>query len=270
MSEINITKKDIRKSYNRWWWTAEMASSFDRQQAVGFCFAMSSILKKLYGDNKEQFSAALKRHMIFFNTMATWGGAILGLSISLEKEKAEGGNVPDDAIISLKTGLMGPLAGIGDSINLATFRVLFFSLAASIGATGNPIAAFIPLVYTVADWYFGLYMTNLGYQVGKKSITTMLESGLIDKIIKAAGILGLFMVGALTAKNVSLSLAPVFVKAGVKTSVQSIVDNICPGLLQLMAVLGCYVYFKKCSQNFGKLVLLILVICLVLSFIGLV
>lgn len=267
MSEL--TKKDISKAYNKWWWTAEMASSFDRQQAVGYCFSMTDILKKIYKD-KDELSQALKRHLTFFNTMATWGGAILGLSISMEEEKAEGAEIPETAITSIKTGLMGPLAGLGDSINLATFRVLFFSLAATVGATGNPIAAFIPLIYTVLDWYFGLRMTHLGYNLGRKSITKMLQSGLIDKVILSAGILGIFMVGALSAKNVAFTLAPSIVKAGEEVTVQSIIDGICPGLLQMLVVWGCFFYYKKYSQKFGRLVLILLVMCLVLALVGLV
>lgn len=269
MAKVELTKRDLRKAYNRWWWTAEISSSFDRQQAVGFCYAMSGILQKLYQD-KQQLSAALKRHLTFFNTMATWGGAILGLSVSMEQEKAVGNDIPDEGITSLKTGLMGPLAGMGDSINLATFRVLFFSLAASIGATGNPVAAFIPLIYTVLDWYFGLYMTNLGYRLGTKSISAMIQSGIIDKVIKAAGILGVFMVGALTSKNVSIALTPVIMRAGEEVSVQSIIDGVCPGFLQLLAVWGCFFYYKKFGQKFGRLILILVALCLVLSLVGLV
>uniref|UniRef100_UPI003AB402A6 PTS system mannose/fructose/sorbose family transporter subunit IID n=1 Tax=Enorma sp. TaxID=1920692 RepID=UPI003AB402A6 len=236
-----ITKQDLRKAYNRFWWVAQTASSFDRMQAVGFCYGMSGILKKVY-DKKEDLSEAMKRHLVFFNTMATWGGAILGLSIGMEQEKAEGKEIDGELIIGLKTGLMGPFASIGDSINLATFRTLFFSVAASIGMTGNPVAALIPLIYTVLDWLFGLYMTNLGYNLGMKSITAMLNSGVIHKVIKAAGILGVFMVGALTAKNASIALAPTFVIGGADTSLQSILDGICPGLIQALAVWGCFFF----------------------------
>ena len=267
--KVEITKKDLRKAWNRYWWVAETGSSFDRRQAVGFCYGMSGCLAKLYLD-KEQRAEAMKRHLLFFNTMATWGGAILGLSISMEQEKSEGADIPEEAIVSLKTGLMGPLAGIGDSINLATFRVLSFSLAASLGLAGNPIAAFIPFIYSIIDWGFGLYMTSFGYMLGIKSITSMIQSGVISKVIKAAGILGVFMVGALTAKNASFALAPTFMLGGNESGLQAILDSICPGLIQMLAVWACFFFYKKIGLKFGRLILIILGVCLVLSLVGLV
>ena len=267
--ESALPKKEIRKAYNRWWWTEIVSRSYDRAHAVGFCNGMSDILAKLY-TKKEDLSAALKRHLVFFNTMGTWGGAILGLSIGMEQEKAAGNDIPGETIVSLKTGLMGPLASLGDSINLATFRVLFYSLAASVGATGNPFAVIIPLIYTVLDWYFGLFMTQMGYRLGLRSITSMLQSGVIDKVIKAAGILGLFMVGALTANNVKFALLPTFIQGGAETSVQSVIDGVFPGFLPMAAVWGCFFYYKKIGTKFGRLILGILVGCMLLALVGIV
>lgn len=122
-----LNKKDITKAYIRWWWTAEISNSFERMQAVAVCATMGPILQKLY-KNKEDLVAALKRHLIFFNSQAIWGGLIHGTAIAMEEEKAMGQEIPDEVITGIKTGLMGPLAGIGDTLDWGTMQTLFTAI----------------------------------------------------------------------------------------------------------------------------------------------
>lgn len=73
-------------------------------------------LEKLYGKETQELKEACKRHMEFFNTEPNVGGCILGITLALEEQKANGEDVDEEMISSIKTGLMGPLAGIGDTI----------------------------------------------------------------------------------------------------------------------------------------------------------
>ena len=115
--EKRITNKDLMKVWWRWVFFQEASVSYERLQAPGFFYAISPVLVKLYGDNPEELTAACKRHMQFYNSEPYCGLAIHGITLALEEERANGAPISDEAINSLKTGLMGPLAGIGDTIN---------------------------------------------------------------------------------------------------------------------------------------------------------
>lgn len=110
-----LTKKDLNKCWWIWELTSEMCLSYERLMSLGFCHAMVPIMKKLYGDDKEELSKGLTRHMSFFNTENQFGALIPGMAASIEEERANGAPYSDEMIDSLKVGLMGPLAGIGDT-----------------------------------------------------------------------------------------------------------------------------------------------------------
>ena len=114
--ESVLTEKDIKKAYMRWYNCCEISNSYERMQTVSFCYAISSVLKKLY-PKKEEYVAALQRHLNFFNSQGIWGSSLLGVAMALEEEKAIGKDISDETIINVKTGLMGPMAGIGDTVS---------------------------------------------------------------------------------------------------------------------------------------------------------
>ena len=198
-----LNKKDITKAYIRWWWTAEISNSFERMQAVAVCATMGPILQKLY-KNKEDLVAALKRHLIFFNSQAIWGGLIHGTAIAMEEEKAMGQEIPDEVITGIKTGLMGPLAGIGDTLDWGTMQTLFTAIAISFGATGSIVAPIFPCILGIWLFVEGLYLFRFGYSLGRESIRHILSGGIVKKLIDGASILGLFMMGSLSAMVVKL------------------------------------------------------------------
>ena len=264
-----LLKKDISRSYLRWYLACEVSNSFERMQSVAFCYSMIPILEKLY-KKKEDLSEALVRHLNFFNTQGIWGTPIHGITISMEEQKAKGEDIPDAAITGIKTGLMGPFAGIGDTIDWGTWKPLIFSLAASFGATGSISGAFIPFLFAIITFFEGRYLWNLGYSLGRDSVKSILQSGWIQELITGASILGLFMMGALSANFVKLEIPLVIqMSGGNELAIQGILDSIAPGILPLAVVFGIYWYLKNKGQNFGKIVLFILIGSLLGSFIGL-
>ena len=112
---VTLNKQDLRRSWFKWMASSEQSNSYERLQALLFCGSISNCLEKLY-PNKEDLSAALQRHLQFYNSEADFGCLIPGIVLSMEEERANGADIPDEAITGLKTGLMGPLAGIGDTI----------------------------------------------------------------------------------------------------------------------------------------------------------
>lgn len=258
-----LNKKDITKAYIRWWWTAEISNSFERMQAVAVCATMGPILQKLY-KNKEDLVAALKRHLIFFNSQAIWGGLIHGTAIAMEEEKAMGQEIPDEVITGIKTGLMGPLAGIGDTLDWGTMQTLFTEIAISFGATGSIVAPIFPCILGIWLFVEGLYLFRFGYSLGRESIRHILSGGIVKKLIDGASILGLFMMGSLSAMVVKLNTTIKFDVSGKDFIVQDVLDKIAPGLLPLGAIFLVYWMMKYKKMSITK----VLCILVVLSIVG--
>ena len=258
-----LNKKDITKAYIRWWWTAEISNSFERMQAVAVCATMGPILQKLY-KNKEDLVAALKRHLIFFNSQAIWGELIYGTSIAMEEEKAMGQEIPDEVITGIKTGLMGPLAGIGDTLDWGTMQTLFTAIAISFGATGSIVAPIFPCILGIWLFVEGLYLFRFGYSLGRESIRHILSGGIVKKLIDGASILGLFMMGSLSAMVVKLNTTIKFDVSGKDFIVQDVLDKIAPGLLPLGAIFLVYWMMKYKKMSITK----VLCILVILSIVG--
>ncbi|MCJ0406506.1 PTS system mannose/fructose/sorbose family transporter subunit IID [Clostridioides difficile] len=270
-TEVNktrvLTKKDVTKTYLRWWWTAELSNSFERMQALAVCASFTPALEKLY-KRKEDLVDALKRHLQFFNTQAIWGGLIHGTVLAMEEEKATEGKIPGEVISGVKNGLMGPLAGIGDTLDFGTFQTIFLALGASFGAEGSVIGTFFPIMFSILLFCEGYYLFHLGYSLGRDSIKKILSGGIVNKIIDGASILGMFMMGALSATTVKLSTPLSFDIGGKAIVVQDTLNMIAPGLLPLGVVFFVYWGMKYKKWTITKLLVILVVLALVGSFIG--
>lgn len=264
-----ITEKDVRNAWLRYYIFAETGISFERLQALGWCNSLIPIFKKLYPE-KEEMQAALERNLVFYNTEAVFGSPINGIAIALEEQHANGAPIDADTMIAVRTGLMGPLAGIGDSLDWATFKPIIFSLGASLSATGNPIGAFVLLLLPIIQMAIGCNLSVTGYRMGRKSVKELLGSGRIQSLLVMASALGLLMMGALTSTYVSLStpLQFQFGEGNDPMVVQNIIDGIIPGLLPLLAVLGIYWWLTKRNQSMIQIVVVILVVSMVGAFFG--
>lgn len=268
--ENKITKKDLWKTWWRYWWAAEMSNSYERLQGIAFCFAMIPIIKKLYPD-EEEFRAGLTRHMQFFNTEGLIGGPIcLGVTVAMEEERALTGEVPEESITTMKTALMGPLAGIGDSLTWGTVSPIIAGIACSIAATGSIGGWFVLWLFPIITGIYAWFLMKSAYKLGSSSIGTMISSGWFNRILTGGSILGLIMVGALAAGYVSLSTTATFMANGAEKGVQEILDSIAPGLLPLGVVWGVYFYYRKFGQKYVRLIIGILAVSCVLAALGIV
>ena len=231
---------------------------------------MAPHLKKWYGDRKEEYIEALQRHLQFYNTESTIGSVICGIVLSMEEKKAQGENIPAEAITGIKTGLMGPMAGIGDSLIRSTLKSTILAIACTLALAGNAIGAFFPLLYPTIMIIVGYYMLKLGYDIGRDAVTKVLRSGVFAKIINATGILGMFMMGALSSSYVKVKTPLSFQmeNAAKAVVVQDLLDGIIPGLLPLCAVFGIYWYLSKGGRKYSALVWVLFAIALVGSLIG--
>lgn len=267
-----ITIRDIWKVFWRWQMSCEMSNSYERMQAVAYCFSMIPVLKKLY-PNREDFIEALQRHLVFFNTEGTIGSIIVGTSVALEEEKAaSGGAVTGESIIALKSALMGPVAGIGDTVSQGTVKVIIFTLAVTASANGSTIGWFLLFMYALISGIYSWALMLAGYRMGKNALGSLIASGWIDRIISGASILGLLVVGGMSASNVKINLAATYMTASTEHTLQSLLDSIVPGLLPLCLVMGLSYYFNKNkgNQKFGVVVVALLALGVLMALVGLV
>ncbi|EDP68992.1 PTS system, mannose-specific IID component [Carnobacterium sp. AT7] len=276
--KITLTKKDRlavawRSTFIQGSW------NYERMQNGGWAYSMIPAIKKLY-TNKEDQKAALKRHLEFFNTHPYIASPILGVTLALEEERANGAPVDDVAIQGVKVGMMGPLAGVGDPVFWFTVRPMLGALGASLAMGGNILG---PIIFFVAwnliRWGFMWYTQEFGYKAGSK-ITEDLSGGLLQDITKGASILGMFVLAALVQRWVSISFKPVvsrvqlddgaFIKwdelpnggegirqafeqvnsgmalSGTKvTTLQNNLDQLIPGLAALALTMLCMFLLKK-------------------------
>lgn len=264
-----LTKGDITKAWFIYWLGAEVSSSYERLQSLIFCASMTPIIKKLYPE-KEERAEALKRHLNFFNTEQTFGAVIQGVAIAMEEQKTRGEPISDASITGIKTGLMGPLAGIGDSVIWAAVMPLLIAIFIPFAAKGSAFGGILPLVlYTGITLAVSYGLVHKGYTLGRDSIITLLQGGRIKELIYGANVLGLIMMGALSASYVKIT-SPLKISAleGSEIVVQQILDSIAPGLLPLAAVFSIYFYLTKKGPRYTTILLSVVVISLVCSLLG--
>jgi len=261
--EKRITNKDLMKVWWRWVFFQEASVSYERLQAPGFFYAISPVLVKLYGDNPEELTAACKRHMQFYNSEPYCGLAIHGITLALEEARANGAPISDEAINSLKTGLMGPLAGLGDSVRAGTIAPIVTAFCISIGQTGNLIAPFLLEGILVAIvWPFAIWLLKKSYHTGKEGIQEIFSSGKLNWITTMTSTLGGITLGALAASYVTLSSPLEFVLGkGGKIALQAdVLDVILKNILPLsMVLLSVYLLNKKVSAV--KIILILAAVC---------
>jgi len=245
---IRLTRGDLIRSWALWTFFAHANYNYERLQGTGFAHAMTPIIKRLY-TTPDEIRAALKRHLVFFNTEPNFGNVVHGTVIAMEEQRANGAPIDDDAINSVKSGLMGPMAGIGDTLSQSTITPILLALGIGIAggtasgsvvptltsATGNPLGAIIYIVLvSVVIVAVGYTAWMQGYARGKSFVTDILRSGAIDRVLVGAGVLGNMVLGALAAKFVVVNLAPTVTIAGAQLNLQAaIIDPLFPGALAL-------------------------------------
>ncbi|CNK18446.1 PTS mannose transporter subunit IID [Yersinia alsatica] len=219
--------------------------NFERMQALGFCFSMVPAIRRLYPENSEERKQAIKRHLEFFNTQPFVAAPILGVTLAMEEQKANGAEIDDAAINGIKVGLMGPLAGVGDPIFWGTVRPVFAALGAGIAMSGSllgPLLFFV--LFNVVRLLTRYYGVAYGYKKGVNIVSDM-DGGLLQKLTEGASILGLFVMGALVNKwthvNIPVVVSKITNQNGQTTitTVQTILDQLMPGLVPLLLTFGC-------------------------------
>lgn len=262
-----ITKKDLRKVFWRSF-QMEFSWNYERQMNLAYAYAMIPILKKVY-KTKEQMSASLKRQLEFFNTTPHIVTLILGINAAMEEENAEDENFDVSTIDSIKTSLMGPLAGIGDSFFWGTLRLIATGIGTSLALQGNILGPILfLLVFNVPHILLRYFATNWGYKLGTGFLKKIQENGMMESLTFGAAIIGLMVVGGMTATLIDINI-PLEIGSGENAvTVQSIFDDIVPNILNL-GVFGAVFYMLKKEVNALTIILGLAVVGILGSLIGL-
>lgn len=277
-NKLKLTKKDRISVWFRSFFL-QGSWNYERMQNGGWAFALMPAIKKLY-KTKEDRAAALKRHLEFFNTHPYVASPVIGVTLALEEDRANGLPIDDVTIQGVKVGMMGPLAGIGDPVFWFTVRPILGALAASLAMAGNilgPIIFFF--AWNIIRMSFMWYTQEFGYKAGSR-ITDDVSGGLLQDVTKGASILGMFILGSLVNRWVSVIFTPTVSSVklapgafidwskipaganGIKqalsqqssglsltnvkvTTLQNNLDSLIPGLAGLLLTLLCMWLLKK-------------------------
>lgn len=272
-----VTKKDVHTAWFRWYFSNAISHSFSRYLGPAFLWAIMPLMKKLYPDKVER-QKAYDRHNMFYNTQVSWGGGtIMGITASLENQRAKdlaNGNQQDadelsDLIVNTKTGLMGALAGVGDSIDSGTILYIFIAICLPWAQKGMAIGALIPfLLMALYQLFTGLYFTNLGFSLGRSAATQLVGSRGMKGIIDGLSILGLFMMGVLGANYVTVTSVLKFSISGKQFVLQDILNQVLPGVLPFLVIGLVYLFFVKRGMKVTQALVGVTVILGVLAAIG--
>ena len=244
---LNLSDEDVKMCKQIGFRTLSLCSimEMEKMQALAYVRVMIPVINRYYHTQEERIEG-YKRHWELFNTTPTVAGFITGLSAAMEKQASEDPTMDKKSINAVKASLMGPFAGIGDSIFWGSWRIVATGIGLSLALQGNFLGPILMLViFNIPAHIFRYYGPFLGFGLGSKFLSQVSESGLMQFLTKCATIVGLMTVGAMTSSMVSLNIAYVFTMNEVEMSVQSLIDSIMPSALPLALVFVCFYFLKK-------------------------
>ena len=237
-----------------------------RQMAIGFLWQIMPALNRYYKDQPEKKKEALYRHVQFCNVSNAIYPFLAGLVASMEKENSEVDDFDTSSIVAIKAALMGPLAGIGDSLLFSVVRVIAAGIGISFALQGSilgPILFF--LIYNGCTMALRFSLGYVGFISGSSFITNMYQNGTLKILTKCAGILGLIMVGAMTASTVKFTTAiSIPIPGGEAVALQSSLDTLFLGLVPLLLTFGCNKLLDK-NVNINWIMVGIFVLSLMMA-----
>ncbi len=284
MTNRKYTKQELKKLHWRGIWHMQIGWNYERMQGLGYLTTMLPVLEDSYGDNPELMQKALRTHAQFFNTQPAMADIIVGMNIALEEE-ANGEDVIDTAA-AIKTSLMGPFAGIGDTVFGMIAGTIFGSLAVTFSTEGSYIGLILLVAWSLAVLFIiRPIFFDLGYRQGTNLVTTL--GGQLNAFTDAASVLGITVIGGMIASMVNLQFG------GIRTGTQAmkdvvdeagevvgqapdyfvnlqtdLFDKIMPKFGSVILVALAYWLLGKEGMNSNKLIMGTIVLCLLLAALG--
>lgn len=250
MAEKQLRKSDLVKNWLLGY-SSETCYNYERLQALGNANAFIPIIKRLY--EPEQYAEEISKYMNFFNTEPSYMGTVIhGITAAMEEKRANDGDITADEILSVRSALMGPLAGIGDVVSQSIVYPILAGVCIQLALAGNYAGPILfEVIYKVIMLTLGYNMYMLGYKKGKSAIITFLKTGVLNKMLELVSIVGLMVVGSMAVGNVTFGFNLIGWEVqneigSVAFNLQTTVfDALLPGMVPLALVLGVRALLKK-------------------------
>lgn len=255
----SLTKKDLFRANWRWLWSSQLSWNYEKMMAPGYFYSVLPFLKRWYKD--DELVEMMQMQSQFFNVNAFDGNFIIGMDLAIEEKQ---GSKAKDTIAGLKTGLMGPLAGVGDTIFGAIIPTICGSIGAYMGLRGNPFGAILWIIVNFIVLFSRFGFLNLGYTQGAKLIDS--ASGRLNAITDSAVLLGVTVVGALVPTVVNVKVPFVYQTGKVTLKMQSILNQIMPSLVPVLLVALVYWLLGKKHVTSTKMIWFVLILGIILSY----
>ena len=264
-----LSKKALNKSFLNWFYGHLTCFSQEHMQTFGYMLAMLPILQDLYDTNEEQ-TEKMQTYTAFFNTEPQVGSVVVGITAGMEEARANGEPVDGETINGIRAGLMGPLAGIGDSLVVGTVIPILLGIALSLSGGGSPLGA----IFYILVWNIGMFLIMRmlyfkGYEMGGKAVE-FLVGDKANAIREAIVMIGTMVIGGVTASWVSITTAFKMIGSNgeVIVDLQSTLDTVYPHILSALFVLLCWWLMSKKKMSPIVVMLLLVVIAFVGVLIG--
>lgn len=268
--EKKLTKKTLTKSFHNWYYGNLTCFSQEHMQTFGYLCSMLPVVNELY-DKQEDKAKAMQTYTAFFNTEPQIGSVIVGMTAGLEEARANGDDVDDETINGLRAGLMGPLAGIGDSLVVGTVIPILLGVALGMSDGGSPLGAIFYIIVWNLFAYFGMkFLYFKGYELGGKAVDFLVgPQG--EALRESITMLGGIVIGAVAATWVLVSTSFTLTAEGATEpylNLQKTLDSVYPGFLTAAFVMLCWYLLAKRKMSPIKVMLLLVVIAFVGVLVG--
>jgi mannose/fructose/sorbose-specific phosphotransferase system IID component len=264
---MNMSSIMDKKLFKRTFWRSlalQGGFNFERQQAVGFLYGMVPALEKIYADDPEGLKEALKRHTEYFNTSPQFVTFVTGASIAMEEQRHDNKDFDPEAITGIKLALMGPLAGIGDSLFWGTLRTIGLGVGVALAIKGNYLGPLLfILIHNVPHYIFRWKGLDLGYKQGMNFLANAVSGGIIEEVTSGAKLVGTLVVGAMIGSMINFTTSITLNFGETSYAIQSLFDSLMPQLLPLLLTFGVFKLMKKISATKLMFALLLLGILIV-------
>lgn len=260
-----LSRKALNKSFRNWFYGHLTCFSQEHMQTFGYMLSMLPIIEELYDTNEEQTEKVLT-YSTFFNTEPEVGSVVVGITAGMEEARANGEDVDDETINGIRAGLMGPLAGMGDSLVVGTLLPILLGIALGLSGGGSILGpVFFILVWNIGMFFIMRFLYFTGYELGGKAVEFLVGEK-ANAIREAIIMLGTMVIGGVTAMwiNINTSFQMLNSEGGVIVDLQSTLDSVYPKLLSPLFVILCWYLLSKKRMS-PVVVMLILV---VVAFVG--
>ena len=235
----HLSKKTLWKTY-MYSLAIESGCSNTKQEAPGIVQGLIPVIEEVYTDPKDK-AEAYQRHTQLFLTEGRMASFCIGISAAMEERNARSHDIDPESINQIKVALMGPLAGIGDSLIHGTLRPIMAGLGCSMimashytSAAGAVVFVLVMTLVQLLVRYFGIFK---GYLGGLNLVARLQMGGILDKITKYAGIAASLICGGFISSLVSINLAIQFAAGDDVIQLQEVLDGLMPNLLPLLLTL---------------------------------